>query len=183
MKKLFLQASMAVLALTGFSAMAQTSALQTLVSKTGEYCIGVKAMQQAYDNTPLEMQACSQRKEGELFAGGLQNWLFTAGNTYTRLQYIPSAMPVGEGYCVTKGTPGQPLTLQKCTKGGETGLLNPQLFLVYGGQIMAVRNGDVLSVVSAGSDATGPIVGSPVKFDKENLQSKAQNFVVKPAPI
>ena len=85
MKKLLIQTSLAAMALTGFSAMAQSSGLQTLVSKSGGYCIGVKTMQQAYDNTPLETQVCSQRAEGQLFAGGLQNWLFTAGSNYTRL--------------------------------------------------------------------------------------------------
>lgn len=183
MKKIFAHASLAIMALTGFSAMAQSSGLQTLVSITGAYCIGVKTMQQAYDNTPLEMQTCSLRKEGQLFMGGLQNWLFTDGNTYTRVQYMPPLMPVGEGYCVTKGAEGQPLTLQKCTKEGEKGFLNPQLFTIYGGQIMASRNGGEFTVVAAGSDASGPIAGSPVTLEKENLKSKAQKFAISPAPI
>lgn len=183
MKNKVVQASLAVIALTSLSAMAQSSGLQTLVSTTGGYCIGVKFMQQAYDNTPLEMQTCSQRTQGQSFLGGLQNWLFTSGNTYTRIQYMPPAMPAGDGYCVTKGAEGQPLTLQKCTKEGEQGFANPQLFTIYGGQIIANHKGDESSLVAAGSEASGPIVGSPVKVEKESLESKAQKFAVKPAPI
>ncbi len=183
MKKILIQTALAAVTLTGFSAMAQSSGLQTLVSKTGGYCIGVKAMQQAYDNTPLEMQVCSKREEGQLFAGGLQNWLFTSGSNYTRLQYMPTLMPSGDGYCATKGAEGQPLTLQKCTKGEEGGFSNNQLFIVYGSDVMANRNGQDLFVVAAGSASAGPIAGSPVKVEKENLKSKAQQWMVKAAPV
>jgi hypothetical protein len=113
------------LALVSTQVMAADPALrlQTIrATSDANLCIGVSSKSTTYEGAALEVQTCSKREEGQLFPGGLQNWLYVADAEYnSKILYMPVNQVVGSGFCIdTRNTSaGTAATLTACDQSGK----------------------------------------------------------------